>query len=87
MSWPKTGAFYYHAQLGHPDKGLGIKGLVVCSSTTTTQKIRTDTYHIHNGGGLKMDFLLQIFFWHLIIIMLVLFQMLSCQCNGKNRFF
>ena len=29
MSEPKTGATQYHADLGHPDKGLAIKGLVV----------------------------------------------------------
>ncbi len=28
--WPKTGASYHHAQLGLPDKGLAIIGLVVC---------------------------------------------------------
>ena len=29
--WPKkTGATHYHAQLGLPDKGCAIKGLVVC---------------------------------------------------------
>ena len=32
MSWPKTGATYYHAKLGLPDKGRAIKGLVVCYS-------------------------------------------------------
>ena len=31
MPWPqKTGATHYHAQLGLPDKGRAIKGLVVC---------------------------------------------------------
>ena len=30
MSWPKTGTNYYHAQLGHPDKGRAIKSMVVC---------------------------------------------------------
>ena len=30
MTWPKTGATQYHAQLGHPDIGHAIKGLVVC---------------------------------------------------------
>ena len=29
MPWPQTGATYYHAQLGLPDKGRAIKGLVV----------------------------------------------------------
>ena len=29
MLWPKTGATQYHAQLGLPDKGRAIKGLVV----------------------------------------------------------
>ena len=29
MPWPKTGATQYHAQLGLPDKGYAIKGLVV----------------------------------------------------------
>ncbi len=28
----KTGATHYHAQLGLPDKGRAIKGLVVCNS-------------------------------------------------------
>ena len=32
MPWPKTGATQYHAQLGLPDKGRAIKGLVVCIS-------------------------------------------------------
>ncbi len=32
MPWPKTGATQYHAQLGLPDKGHAIKGLVVCNS-------------------------------------------------------
>ncbi len=31
MPWPKTGATQYHAQLGLPDKGRAIKGLVVCN--------------------------------------------------------
>ncbi len=31
MPWPKTGATQYHAQLGLPDMGLAIKGLVVCN--------------------------------------------------------
>ncbi len=31
MSWrPQTGVTQYHAQLGLPDKGRAIKGLVVC---------------------------------------------------------
>ena len=30
MSWPQTGATHCHAQLGPPDKGRTIKGLVVC---------------------------------------------------------
>ncbi len=33
MPWPpKTGATHYHEQLGLPDKGRAIKGLVVCWS-------------------------------------------------------
>ncbi len=32
MPCPQTGATHYHAQLGHLDKGLTIKGLVVCWS-------------------------------------------------------
>ncbi len=32
MPWPQTGATHYHAQLGLPDKGRAIKGLVVCNS-------------------------------------------------------
>ena len=31
MPWPKTGATQHHAQLGLPDKGRAIKGLVVCN--------------------------------------------------------
>ena len=31
MPWPKTGATQYHEQLGLPDKGHAIKGLVVCN--------------------------------------------------------
>ncbi len=30
MSWPRTVATHYHAQLGLPDKGRAIKGLVFC---------------------------------------------------------
>ncbi len=29
---PETGATQYHAQLGLPDKGRAIKGLVVCNN-------------------------------------------------------
>ena len=32
MPLPKTVATHYHAQLGPPDKGRAIKGLVVCWS-------------------------------------------------------
>ena len=32
MPWTKTGAIQYHVQLGLPDKGRAIKGLVVCNS-------------------------------------------------------
>ncbi len=32
MPWPQTGATQYHAQLGLPDKGRAIKGLVVSNS-------------------------------------------------------
>ncbi len=32
MHWPKTGATQYYAQLGLPDKGCIIKGLVVCNN-------------------------------------------------------
>ena len=32
MPWPTTGATQHHAQLGLPDKGRAIKGLVVCNS-------------------------------------------------------
>ena len=32
MPLPKTGATNYHAQLGLPDKGCAIKGLVVCNN-------------------------------------------------------
>ena len=28
MPWPQTGANHYHAQLGLPDKGRAIKGLI-----------------------------------------------------------
>ena len=30
MPWPRTGPTHYHAQLGLPDKGRVIKGLVIC---------------------------------------------------------
>ncbi len=30
MPWPQTGATQYQAQLGLPEKGRTIKGLVVC---------------------------------------------------------
>ncbi len=32
MPWPKTGATQYHAQLGLPDNGRAIKGLIICHS-------------------------------------------------------
>ncbi len=32
MPWPQTGATQYHAQLGLPDKGRAIKGLVICNN-------------------------------------------------------
>ncbi len=32
MPWLHSGATQYHAQLGLPDKGHAIKGLVVCNS-------------------------------------------------------
>ena len=32
MPWPQIGATQYHAQLGLPDKGRAIKGLVVCNN-------------------------------------------------------
>ena len=32
MPWPQTGATQYHAQLGLPDKGRAIKGLLVCNN-------------------------------------------------------
>ena len=31
MPYPQTGATQYHAQLGLPDKGRAINGLVVCN--------------------------------------------------------
>ena len=31
MPWHQTGATHYHAQLGLPDKGRAIKGLVICN--------------------------------------------------------
>ena len=31
MPWTLTGETQYHAQLGLPDKGCAIKGLVVCN--------------------------------------------------------
>ena len=36
MPWPQTGATQYHVQLGLPDKGRAIKGLVVCNSWDLT---------------------------------------------------
>ncbi len=32
MPWLQTGTTQHHAQLGHPDKGHEIKGLVVCNN-------------------------------------------------------
>ena len=32
MPWPQTGGTQYHAQLGLPDKGCAIRGLVVCNN-------------------------------------------------------
>ncbi len=33
MPWPITGATQYHAQLGLPDKGRAIKGLVIYNNS------------------------------------------------------
>ncbi len=38
MPWPKTGASHYH-QLGHPDNGCAIKGLVVCDSRDVSESM------------------------------------------------
>ncbi len=32
MPWPQPGGTQYHAQVGLPDKGRAIKGLVVCNN-------------------------------------------------------
>ncbi len=32
MPWPHSGATQYYAQLGLPDKGQAINGLVVCNN-------------------------------------------------------
>ena len=32
MPWPQTDATQYHAQLGLPDKGRVIKGMIVCNN-------------------------------------------------------
>ena len=32
MTWSKTEATHYHAQLELPDKGCAIRGLVVCNN-------------------------------------------------------
>ena len=32
MPWTQTGATHYNAQLGLPDKGRAIKGLVACNN-------------------------------------------------------
>ncbi len=39
MSWPTTGATHYYAKLGLQDKGLAIKGLVVCNSWDIEQLV------------------------------------------------
>ncbi len=46
MPWPQTGATHYHAQLGLPDKGRAIKGLVVCNSWDL------EPWDLLNGGGI-----------------------------------
>ena len=43
MPWPQTGANQYHAQLGLPDKGRAIKGLVVCNNWDL------EPLDLHNG--------------------------------------
>ena len=48
MHWPKTGATHYHAQLGLPDKGRAIKGLVVCYSW--------DLRHLDKLNGLALGY-------------------------------
>ncbi len=40
MPWPQTGATHYHAQLGLPDKGRLIKGLVVAIVCCCMAKIK-----------------------------------------------
>ncbi len=32
MPWPQTGTTQYNAQLGLPDKGRAINGLVICNN-------------------------------------------------------
>ena len=40
MTWPKTGATHYHAQLGIPDKGRAIKELVVSGKFSHTSLVQ-----------------------------------------------
>ncbi len=46
MPWPQTGEIQYHAQLGLPDKGRAIKGLVVCNNL--------DLEHLDLRNGLAL---------------------------------
>ena len=48
MTWPKTGATHFHAQLGIPDKGRAIKELVVFGkfSHTLLVKFGQEIHHI-----------------------------------------
>ncbi len=39
MPWPPTGATHFHSQLGNPDKGHAIEGLVVPNVCCSMAKI------------------------------------------------
>ena len=52
MSWLQTGTAHYHAQLGPPDKGRAIKGLVICWSMARINYLWDGSIDKHKVLGL-----------------------------------
>ena len=52
MPWPQTGASHCHAQLGPPDKGRAIKGLVICWSMARINDLWDGSMDKHKVRGL-----------------------------------
>ena len=52
----QTGATQYHAQLGHPDKGLAIKGLVICNDILLY--VYSNNYYLVNRFNIETKYFL-----------------------------